>query len=153
MYGTAAEHHTLYQFQFNNAGPVFMGHIQTETAYYQPNPPAPAPFPPAVGWNDPAFASGLQSGWGLRVVSSPNLYVYGAGLYSFFDNNNVTCSQEGNGESCQPRILSVEQTENFSLYTLNTVGTTYMITLDGVDKASYSDNLDGFVDSIALFRV
>lgn len=27
-----------------------------------------------------------------------------------------------------------------------------MITRDGVDLATYSDNLDGFIDTIALFR-
>jgi hypothetical protein len=27
-----------------------------------------------------------------------------------------------------------------------------MITVDGVDVAYYEDNLDGFVDTIALFR-
>jgi glucan 1,3-beta-glucosidase len=78
--------------------------------------------------------------------------VYGVGLYSFFSNNNVTCSNQGNGEACQSRIFSVEDS-SVSVYNLNTVGTTNMITLNGADVAVYSDNLDGFVDSIALFRV
>lgn len=38
------------------------------------------------------------------------------------------------------------------MYNLNTVGTHYMITVDGEDVAFYADNLDGFVDTIALFR-
>lgn len=32
------------------------------------------------------------------------------------------------------------------------VGTHYMITVDGKNVAYYGDNLDGFVDTIALFR-
>ena len=39
-----------------------------------------------------------------------------------------------------------------NVYNENTVGTHYMITVDGVDVAYYGDNLDGFVDTIALFR-
>ena len=38
------------------------------------------------------------------------------------------------------------------MYNENTVGTHYMITVDGKDVAYYNDNLDGFVDTIALFR-
>jgi glucan 1,3-beta-glucosidase len=152
MYGTAVEHHALYQYQFRGGGAVFAGHIQTESPYYQPNPPAPAPFPPASGWGDPtAFGAGPQSAWGLRVVGAPNVHVYGAGLYSFFVNNNVTCAQIGNGEACQPRVLSVENTTGFGLYSLNTVGVTNLLTVNAEDKGAYSNTTDGFVDSIALF--
>jgi glucan 1,3-beta-glucosidase len=152
MYGTAVEHHVLYEYQLVGANNVFMGYIQTETAYYQPNPPVPAPFPAVSGWPIPIFGSDQQSGWGLRVVNSANVYVYGAGLYSFFDNNNVACSDQGNGEACQSKMFSTENTSDFSLYGLNTIGTTSMWTNNGVDMASFSDNLDGFVDTIALIR-
>jgi len=127
-----------------------MGQIQTETAYYQPNPDATIPFPADAAFHDPVMAPG-SSGWGLRVVDSSDLLVYGVGLYSFFSNNNVTCSNQGNGEACQARTFGVENSA-VSVYNLNTVGTTQMITVDGTDVAVYSDNLDGFVDSIALFR-
>lgn len=150
LYGTAVEHHVLYQYQFYATRNVAMGQVQTETAYYQPNPDALIPFPADAAFHDPIMATG-QSGWGLRVVDSSDLLIYGVGLYSFFSNNNVTCSNQGNGEACQARIFSVENSQ-VSVYNLNTVGTTNMITVDGVDIAKYSDNLDGFVDSIALFR-
>ena len=32
-----------------------MGQIQTETAYYQPNPDATIPFPEDIALNDPVF--------------------------------------------------------------------------------------------------
>jgi hypothetical protein len=35
---------------------------------------------------------------------------------------------------------------------LNTVGTTYMVTLDGRDEAFWADNVAGFIDNVALFR-
>ena len=169
MYGTAVEHHTLYQYQLVGASNIFMGQIQTETAYYQPNPPVPMPFPFLSSWTDPLFPTDQESGWGLRTVNSKNILVYGANLYSFFNNNNVTCSNQGNGETCQIRIFSTEQTSGISkrdtsgvstegtsgisVYALNTVGTVNMWTNDGIDEACFSDNLDGFVDTIAMIRV
>lgn len=137
--------------------------IQTETAYYQPNPPAPLPFPYVASLHDPKFPQKTvqdgnytipaADGWGLRIVDSNNILVYGAGLYSFFNNYSTTCSAQGNGEVCQNRIFSVEgDSSGINVYNENTVGTHYMITVDGVDVAYYADNLDGFVDTIALFR-
>jgi hypothetical protein len=59
--------------------------------YYQPTPIVPTPFSvPAL--SDPNFASScsVQSGncaeaWGLRIVNSKDVLIYGAGLYSFFN--------------------------------------------------------------------
>lgn len=79
--------------------------------------------------------------------------MYGAGLYSFFDNYSTDCSDQGNGEVCQNRIFSLEGSSNgVSVYNLNTVGTHEMITIDGRDVANYEDNLNGFIDTVALFR-
>lgn len=150
MYGTASEHHTLYQYQLSGTANIFMGQIQTETAYYQPNPASPIPFSPVAAYNDPVLQAG-SSGWGVRIVNSQNVLVYGAGLYAFFSNYDVSCSAENNGETCQSRIFSIEESE-VAVYNLNTVGTGVMITKDGVDFAAFSDNLNGFVDTIAVYR-
>ncbi|KAK1763224.1 hypothetical protein QBC33DRAFT_459731 [Phialemonium atrogriseum] len=150
LYGTSVEHHVLYEYQIHGSTNIVLGQIQTETAYYQPNPDATIPFPTNSTYHDPVLATG-ESGWGVRIVDSSDILVYGAGLYSFFDNNDVTCSNEGNTDKCQKRIFSVEGS-SVSVYNLNTVGTTKMITVDGTDVASYSDNADGFVQTIALFR-
>jgi glucan 1,3-beta-glucosidase len=99
LVGTASEHHAMYQYQFANTKNVFAGQIQTETAYYQPNPPATKPFEPLEGWNDPIFPRDCQvddgnchGGWGLRVLNSRDILVYGAGLYSFFSNYSTSMS-------------------------------------------------------------
>ena len=172
LYGTAVEHHTLYEYQLSNVKNVFMGQIQTETAYYQPNPPAPLPVGTMASWNDPVFpafcynATGASlnftvpgnfsntcDGWGLRVINAASdIYVYGAGLYSFFDNYNTTCSAAGNGESCQKSIFSVEGGSQVSVYNLNTVGSQSMVDVNGQSVASYADNVAGFTDTIAIFR-
>jgi len=152
MIGTAVEHHVFYEYQLVNTRSVVMGQIQTETAYYQPNPVAPVPFTANPTYHDPTFsASKKESGWGFRAVNSQDVFIYGAGLYSFFKNNDVTCSNQGNGEACQTHAFSVENSK-VSLYNLNTVGITKMITVNGNDIAPYSDNLNGFVDTLALFR-
>lgn len=136
-----------------------MGLIQIETPYYQPNPNASLPFPYVASLYDPVFStiSNTTNGsipnadaWGLRVVNSQDILIYGAGLYSFFDNYSTTCDST---RTCQSRIFNVEGSgTSISVYNLNTVGTRYMITRDGVDLATYSDNVDGFIDTIALFR-
>ncbi|KAF5373036.1 hypothetical protein D9758_001646 [Tetrapyrgos nigripes] len=85
MIGTASEHHTLYQYNLVNAASHYMGLIQTETAYYQPAPNAPAPFSVNSAFHDPTtFVGG--SGWALRVATSTDIIVFGAGLYSFFQH-------------------------------------------------------------------
>ncbi|KAI9711971.1 MAG: hypothetical protein M1820_001679 [Bogoriella megaspora] len=164
LYGTAVEHNVLYEYQFVNTKDVMMGQIQTETAYYQPNPDATIPFRPVASFSDPVFSSTGSSpsgsnsttvnnanGWGLRVVDSQNINIYGAGLYSFFNNYSTNCSDQGNGEACQSRILSIEGQSSVNVYNLNTVGTTNLVTRDGKDVVPYAPNLNGFVDTIARY--
>ncbi|KAF2016582.1 glycoside hydrolase family 55 protein [Aaosphaeria arxii CBS 175.79] len=160
LYGTAVEHHVKYEYQFVDTRDIFMGQIQTETAYYQPNPDATIPFPEDVARFDPVFspANGTNNadGWGLRILRSSNILGYGVGLYSFFNNYSTACSQVGAGATCQTRIFSVEGNEHshdISIYNLNTVGATDMITRDGVDIASNVDNNSTFVDTINVFRI
>ena len=140
-----------------------MGQIQTETAYYQPNPDATIPFPEDVALNDPVFTpSPLNStvnaadGWGLRIVRSNNILGYGVDLYSFFINNSDACAQATATQKCQTRILSIEGDRNsydIDLYNINTVGTTAMIVRDGVELAFNKDNNSTFVNSINMFRI
>jgi hypothetical protein len=61
--------------------------------YYQPNPPAPAPFKVVSSLNDPDFAASCAGkpancadSWALRIVNSQDILLYGAGFYSFFNN-------------------------------------------------------------------
>ena len=75
-----------------------MGQIQTETPYYQPST---NPFPPLTSLNDPTCRSSPHQhqyqhqgetceAWGLRIVDSHHVNVYGAGLYSFYHDYS-TC--------------------------------------------------------------
>lgn len=78
LVGSGVEHHSLYQYNLVSTRDVFMGQIQTETAYYQPNPDALFPFPQDSRYKDPGFKKG-EDGWGMRVVDSRDILVYGAG--------------------------------------------------------------------------
>ncbi|KAL2785424.1 pectate lyase superfamily protein-domain-containing protein [Aspergillus keveii] len=157
--GTSVEHNVLYEYQFVNTKNIYMGQIQTETAYYQPNPDATIPFPPVESLHDPDFAvscAGKEGrcadGWGLRVVDSTDLLVYGAGLYSFFINNDATCAPPSSPETCQNSMVSIEGDSSISIYNLNTVGVTSMVDIDGQSVANFADNANVYNENIALFR-
>ncbi|MCJ1285822.1 hypothetical protein MMC26_005163 [Xylographa opegraphella] len=154
MYGTSAEHSQLYNYQVVNAENVYMGAIQTETPYYQSNPTALTPFTANAAYSDPTFAGcttpGCQKAWGLRVVSSSKILVYGAGLYSFFDNYSEDCLAT---ESCQDHMVSIENCSgDVYLWGLSTKASTNMVTIDGTGAVPQSDNQDNFCATIALFE-
>lgn len=166
LYAAASEHHTLYQYQLSSTQNVFMGQIQTETAYYQPFPPAPIPFRSEPSLKDPIFtnhtflANGNSTapnadGWGLRVVGCKgwsSILAYGVGLYSFFNNWSTTCSSQGSGAICQSRILDIDETSKLSVYDLHTVGTNQAVRQGDRDYGYYADNSAGFSTEIAVLR-
>ena len=80
-----SEHHTIYQYNLVNAKNHYMGLIQTETPYYQPQPAWPAPFSLNSNFKDPAASDNIKSAWAFRSVGSSNIFVFGAGFYSFFN--------------------------------------------------------------------
>ncbi len=165
-----------------------MGQIQTETPYYQPNPPAPYPFTTVnTQLHDPDFTEDCQDAagdsdsdnstsisspsssppcamaWGLRMVGCKNMYVFGAGLYSFFNNYSTDCCTPGEGERCQARIAyvggplagegsNVSSVSDLEVYNLNTVGALSMVNRDGTDVVFFQDNVAGFTSCVALFR-
>ncbi|KAJ5391193.1 hypothetical protein N7509_006683 [Penicillium cosmopolitanum] len=158
LYGTAVEHHSLYQYQFSGAKSVVAGFIQTETPYYQPNPDAAnSPYPTNSALKDPDYSSCLSGNCdslGLRVLDSSNINIYGAGLYSFFNHYSTTCSTFPLPENCQSEIFSIEgSTSSLVVYALSTVGTTHMIVKDGTSLAVVGDNLDTYAATIAYFTL
>ena len=132
--------------------------------------------------NDPDFSNcsgqpaNCNDAWALRVVNSQDVLLYGAGFYSFFNNYDGSkfssshppselqghkvhtnkppaCSAPGQLD-CQISIVSLEGTlSNVNAYAFNTVGATNMLTANGVSLASFSDNVNVFQDTIALFQL
>jgi hypothetical protein len=141
MYGTASEHSVLYNYQLKNASSIYMGLIQTETPYFQSNPPAPAPFNPVADIDPPfdQYTDALdKKAWGVRIVDSSDVLVYGAGLYSFFENYDQVCVSQ---ENCQNRMVSVEGiVNNLNLFGLSTKASVSMVSTAGGYVLSGADN-------------
>ncbi|KAK2759213.1 hypothetical protein CKAH01_16720 [Colletotrichum kahawae] len=138
LYGTGSEHCVLYQYQTVNAANIFMGMIQSESPYFQPVPRAPAPFaaPSANFSSDPRFgycadsSAGCAVSWGLRFINSNAVYLYGAGVYSFFSGYYQACVER---EDCQDRIVEVETSSDVWMFSLVTKAALEMISpRDGV---------------------
>ncbi|MCJ1425652.1 hypothetical protein MMC29_003552 [Sticta canariensis] len=153
MYGTSSEHSQLYNYQVANAKNVYMSAIQAESPYMQSNPDALSPFNPLAAFFDPTFSTcttaSCRKSWGLRIFQSSDILVYGAGLYSFFDNYDQTCLAT---ESCQENMVAVECSTEVYIWGLSTKASTNMVTVDGQGVVPQEDNRDNFCSTIAVFE-
>ena len=162
LVGTAVEHHARYQYQLQSTKNIFMGQIQTETAYYQPNPTAIYPYPINNALNDPNFNTYCPSGspatcsmgFGLRITACTDIHIYGAGLYSFFNNYSTSCSVQSANPQCQSNIFTYDSaaTTKLYIYNLNTVGSTAMVTKDAGKIATNIYNYNVFPSTIFYFK-
>jgi len=150
LIGTGSEHHVLVNYNLAGAANHFIGLPQTESPYYQPNPPPPGPLFTALSkWKDPSFDANQTSAWGLNVAKSRDILVFGAGLYSFFiDYNATVCSGALN---CQSEILNVDPRSDVSIYSLATVGTTYQLSIDSSPVIPASENGKGFSRTVTAW--
>lgn len=145
IYGVSNEHSTLYNWQLSGAKNIFMGHVQSETPYFQggsisslvPYTPNPRLFP-----SDPDFhacealplaeARLCRSAWAMRIINSSNVYMYGGGFYSFFVDNNNACSNAKTGSfKCQDKLMDVSNSTNVQLFNLFTVGAPNIVSAEG----------------------
>ncbi|KAI2469271.1 glycoside hydrolase family 55 protein [Annulohypoxylon bovei var. microspora] len=157
LWGTASEHSILYNYQISNAQNVFVGIAQSETAYFQGNPPAPEGATVLEGFLDPDFDKSCDGSsdtcartWGLRVTNSSSVYVYGTGLYSFFNNYGQKCVDQNN---CQDNMISIEGSTGVHLYGISTKASVNMISVDGQSAVLDKDNRNNFCAAIAKFEV
>jgi hypothetical protein len=98
---TASEHSVFYQYNFNSAANIYAGMLQTESPYFQPPPAPPAPFTAVVGVfsGDPDYIctagnefSGCDESWSVMIKGSENIFIAGAGIYSWFSTYSQTAS-------------------------------------------------------------
>ncbi|KZT57414.1 glycoside hydrolase family 55 protein [Calocera cornea HHB12733] len=142
LIGTASEHHTMYQYNIANSQNFYGGLMQTETAYYQPNPAATAPFQPSgLYWDPQSYVSG--KGWSLYVQNSSNILVFGAGFYSFFNAYDPSCQGTS---TCNAQIVDVVSSSPVSIYGLATVATTYQLSVNSNAVVAASNDHSGFAD-------
>ncbi|KAI5803498.1 glucan 1,3-beta-glucosidase [Peziza echinospora] len=160
LYGTASEHCVLYQYQTYKAKNLFMGMIQTETPYFQGTPLAPAPFTATVGkfnadpdFSDcPAGSLTCAFAWGLRIVESSDVFMYGGGLYSWFSSYSQTCVTDVNGVgNCQDKIVEIVSSSGVWLYNLITKASIQMVSPKGGRVIPATENHYAFGSTIMAY--
>jgi hypothetical protein len=153
LWGTASEHNVLYNYAFNNAQNVYSNILQTETAYMQGNPDARVPYTSQAKYADPDWSTCTDSlcarTYGIRVVNSSNTLIYGAGMYSFFNNyDGNTCV---NANNCQDNIIDVRNSQ-VHFFGISTKASINMITLNGQGAVFDRDNRNTFCGTVASFE-
>ena len=154
LWGTAAEHCTLYQYQLAGAANVVLGLVQTEAPYYQTVPAAPAPFGDSLVFaSDPDFSSCAAGSktcamaWGVRVIDSASIFVLGTGIYTWFQDYDQTCINSG-ANNCQQSSFYVEQSADVWVFNLVTVGTIDMISPLNSAPVVAAANRNGYASSV-----
>ncbi|CAG5137551.1 uncharacterized protein ALTATR162_LOCUS145 [Alternaria atra] len=157
LIGSGSEHHAIYQYNFVNVKNLFATFLQTETPYWMPAPDVrgqPFPFNNNLDPNYDSCLPGNCSTVALRVRDSQNLFIYGAGFYSFFNNYITKCSDNPGNSDCQSEIVRLEgSTNNLKIYALSTIGVQNMITRNGQSIARYIDNENVYPETIGYFSV
>lgn len=152
LWGTSCEHNVLENYSLHGAKNVFMGVIQTETPYWAGDPVPTEPFAVNTAYYDPTFSScSSQSDckftWGLRVVDSSDILIYGTGLYSWYDNYNENCVDTN---SCQYNMIEISNSD-VDMFAVSTKAAINMITLNGASAATNSDNEGTYCGCVAAF--
>ncbi|WYZ42188.1 hypothetical protein EsH8_V_001083 [Colletotrichum jinshuiense] len=157
LWGTAAEHSVLYQYQLSGAKQVVMGLIQTEGPYFQSSPKAPAPFENGLVFKDdptfadcPANSQTCAMAWSLRMIDSTNVYVISGGLYTWFQDYSQDCVNSG-ANDCQLSTFYVEQSYDVWIYNLITIGAVQMVTPLNGQPVTAVNNRNGFASSIVAW--
>ncbi|KAG9121235.1 hypothetical protein FRC07_002899, partial [Ceratobasidium sp. 392] len=135
--GGGSEHHAIYQYNLVKSKNIYLGLIQTESPYWQPTPEPPKPFNISKAYHDPELTRG-PAAWALTVAESSDVYVYGAGLYSFFQTYNQTCLDNA---TCQASLINIDKkSEDVYIYSLATIGVANMLDVDSQTIINQIDN-------------
>ena len=157
LWGTASEHSVIYNYQFNNVGSLFSGFMQTETPYYQPNPLVPQPFSFNREYDDPTFTicknetspGGVpcKDAWGLRILNSKDILLYGTGMYSFFNNYQQACVPEQN---CQENMIRIQNSQ-VQMFAVSTKAAVNMIVDQDRGVVLDEDNRSTFCATLSYY--
>ncbi|KAF6741973.1 glucan 1,3-beta-glucosidase [Ephemerocybe angulata] len=148
LIGTGSEHHAVYQYRFVNAADHYMGLIQTESPYYQPTPAAPTPFSFNAAYDPQPYNDAAPSAWALSIEKSRGIFIFGAGLYSFFKSYTQQCIDTRN---CQSQIANIDTASTVNIFSLSTVAATKMISVNGVGIIDQSANINGFASTATFW--
>ncbi|KAL9042378.1 MAG: hypothetical protein Q9214_003796 [Letrouitia sp. 1 TL-2023] len=148
LVGTAMEHNTLYQYNFNAAANTCSVFQQSETPYWQGTEAfqlAPAPWTDFLMPSDPTFNNcesenaQCRMAWFELVNDSHDIVLYGGCVWVFFNG--------GVGHSCdicQQNAIGISKSTGTFLYGTNVKAIENIIISDGVDIALRSENDGSF---------
>ncbi|TFK19768.1 glucan 1,3-beta-glucosidase [Coprinopsis marcescibilis] len=149
LIGTGSEHHVMYQYQLVNAKDHYMGLIQTESPYFQPNPPANIPFFKNDAYHDPImYDDPAPSSWALSIQNSQDIFIFGAGLYSFFHEYSQDCITNRN---CQAQIANIDSKSRVHLFSLSTVAAKHQISVERNGIVDQANNINGFASTVTYW--
>ncbi|KAJ7670146.1 exo-beta-1,3-glucanase [Mycena polygramma] len=127
-------------------GPVWLVGTASEHAVRSPCAAPPSPFSTISDWDDPSWGNS-GSAWALNIAQSSDVYIYGAGLYSFFISYSQDCKTAVN---CQKSLVLVDDDSAATyIYSLSTIGATTMLTVGSTDAINHSDNVDGLQSTVS----
>ena len=119
----------------------------------QANPNALSSFQPDPKYFDPDFSECYPricyKTFGLRLFNSTYSFIYGAGLYSFFDDYDQGCLIT---ENCQTLMVSLEQSEGIYIYALSTKAAKNMVEVDTIPLVPGVMNPSTFCQTVAIFE-
>ncbi|KAK8128767.1 glucan endo-1 3-beta-glucosidase [Apiospora sp. TS-2023a] len=156
IYGSGSEHVLFYQYEMLEAKNIYLGHIQTESPYMQPNPVSPSPMEKALGafpgdpdWTD-CTKKTCEMAWGLRIIDSEGVMLHSVGLYSWFNDYNQACLVS---EDCQQKAMEVRGSKDVSLFNIfskaiEEIGTT---TSDNNSIQLADGNQQGYTSEISCW--
>ncbi|KKK12676.1 putative exo-beta-1,3-glucanase [Aspergillus rambellii] len=155
LVGTAMEHHSLYQYNFEYAENVFSAFQQSETPYWQGwgSPDlAPTPWSDNLIASDPSFSNcdasdaGCRMAFFERIRGSSNLFLYGGCVWAFF-NHGGSCN--GDCQANAIRILS--SSGSIYLYGTNVKSISNIVLENTVAAATESVNSGGWGGVVAAY--
>ena len=161
LVGSAMEHNTLYQYNFNNATNIASVFQQSETPYWQGpgNILAPGPWTGALQPSDPTYPNCIGSGDGqcgmalFEIINqSSNLFLYGGCLWVFKNNQDETCFST-QGSLCQQNGIEISKSRNTNLYGTNMLKVDQVLLCDTVGPATQADNSGGWGSVVAGYFV
>ncbi|KAK1961267.1 pectin lyase-like protein, partial [Colletotrichum sublineola] len=155
MWGCGSEHAQLYQWQVEGAKDLIMGHVQTETPYYQSDPDSLTPYRAGAWEGDPEFNDCgddklCLKAWALRVINSTDIFLYGLGFYSFFDDFELGCAPR---ERCQQSLIETARAGRVWLYNIFTKGNAEIVSPQGnLQPLWFNDTTrNGYTSNVAAW--
>ncbi|KAK8070332.1 glycoside hydrolase family 55 protein [Apiospora phragmitis] len=129
LYGTASEHTLFYQPSLRTF---------SRTRFHRALSPTPSGSSRDPDFKEcPASNPFCSTAWGLMVIGSTDVHIFGAGLYNWFQAYTQPCVDQ---QDCQQRVVRIKDSGNIWIYNLYTIGTVEMVNYQDAQPVLAKDN-------------